>query len=198
MSVRKALKINYGDSFVAPVKNDWQIALLPADGKTLTYEFDSLVEFCRKESLDLLAEFYFYPSIRNEEIVELSIDIEPKSTREVEQAVKEFAFIQNAVLTTSDYQLILVVTHDEIGIMLGSELVIRAITGHSADSLNHSFGEYIREWRAGHRRGADALLKLATTYPISFNEGEVVEVDLESGKISSTDYGFSDDAPTLC
>ena len=183
MSIRETLRVDYGDSFTTVVRNDWKIALLSAGAKLLTYEFDNLVEYCRQNNLKLLAEFYFYPFKGSEEVVELSIDVESKSTSEVEHLVLEHAFIQNAVLTTSDYQIVLVTTHDEMGIMLGRASAIKEITGCEVESLNYSFEEYTQEWRAGFKLAADSLLKLTAMYPSAFDKDMIVEVDFKSGSV---------------
>ena len=183
MPIRETLRVNYGDSFTTVVRSDWRIALLSSGGKLLTYEFDNLVEYCRQNNFKLLAEFYLYPFEGSEEVVEISIDVKSKSTSEIEQLVLEHAFIKNAVLTTSDHQIVFVTTHDEMGIMLGTASAIREITGHDVESLNHSFEEYTKEWRASPKLAADGLLKLAAMYPTAFDEGMIVEVDFKSGSV---------------
>ena len=175
MSIRDRLQVNLCDSFRALVKENWKIALLPADPDYLTEEFENLLSYCHKYGLNLSAEFYLCPSDNNDS-TEILFNLKSRSKEEIIKSVRQYAFIYDGLFLTSDEKIIFFMTHDEFGMFMGDESAILQVTGNDSESLNDIFKDYIKEWKGVLRHNLDKLLSAAKNYPENFEIDSLIEI----------------------
>ncbi len=178
MSIREKFKINNCESFTTIVKDNWKIALLPADPDYLTEEFDNLLTYCNKFGLDIFAEFYLCPTSNDSTEVHISLNTMTKD--EIIRLVRQYAFINDAVFMPSDEQIVLVITHDEYGILVGDNQTILSVTGRNPESHNAIFEDYIKDLNGILRHNIGKLLIAAKKYPNAFQTGSVIEICFDS------------------
>jgi len=174
-SLRERLEINFDRSLRIPIRQDWKLALLPANNDYLTDYFDGFIRYCKLLGQHILTEFYMVPE-GSSKAVEAIYNPMITLNEVIVSQVREHGFLLNAIFSSEDLQAIFIMTHDEIGLLIGDEESIQKITNKSVDILNEEFKSYVASWSGSIGENVQILLNVAKDYPGGFVGQETIDV----------------------
>lgn len=163
---------NDTDTLEVPNKVGWALTPVPSDDSYLSRYFDAFIAYSQGEGEIVNCEF-FLPG-GSDEILSREVEIAGKSLEAIRQIIKEEAYVYNAVIASSKRSLILLISHDEVAILIGSRSAIEAVTRKSISQLHEEFAVYIQEWSGISGINASRLLEGAKTYPSSVDPLHIV------------------------
>lgn len=165
LSDELGIRWNDADTLEVPNLLGWSMAPVPSDDSYLTQYFDGFITHSQGEGESISCEF-FLPGC-SDEVLSKEVEIAGRSLEAIRQTIKEEAYVYNAIIASPKRSLLLLITHDEVAILIGNRSAIESVTRKSISQLHEEFTGYIQEWSGVPATNASRLLDGAKTYPSS-------------------------------